>query len=370
MDDLTRNLDSARKHVEVAWTPERNRAAQRALMQRLAGRRSRRAATLMAAAAAALLTGYLVQPEPVKTSSAPAVQQNSAVFQLEDGSRIEPLGPASIVQRHEDSKARALVELVRGRARFTVTKDPARAFRVFAGPVTVEVIGTVFVVERAADTVHVQVERGRVRVSRGQENTELGAGEARFFSALAPLPAAPAPEPLVAADAGVAPPEVLEPKRAPAATGHDWRSSARAGDFELAYRALENAGNAAVRDEPGDLLLAADVARMSRHPQAAVPRLTRIVAAHRSDPRAPLAAFTLGRVLLEELGRPHEAANLFADARALDRSGELAEDALAREVEAWSRSGDGTRARQRAEEYQQLYPNGRRLRSVLRYGRQ
>jgi hypothetical protein len=57
--------------------------------------------------------------------------------------------------------------------------------------------------------------------------------------------------------------------------------------------------------------------------------------AFRSDPRAPLAAFTLGRVLLRELARPREAAAAFAQARALAPRGPFVEDALAREVEAW-----------------------------------
>jgi transmembrane sensor len=123
-----------------------------------------------------------------------------------------------------------------------------------------------------------------------------------------------------------------------------------------------------VRDDVGDLLLAADVARMSHHPAQAVDPLRRAVGSHRSDPRAPLAAFTLGRVLLDELGRPREAADAFADARALAPGGPLAEDALAREVEAASRAGDASRANARAQLYVTTYPSGARIRSVRRYG--
>jgi len=50
------------------------------------------------------------------------------------------------------------------------------------------------------------------------------------------------------------------------------------------------------------------------------------------------AAFTLGRVLLDELGRPSEAVDAFPLARS--SGGPLAEDALAREVEALSRAGE------------------------------
>jgi transmembrane sensor len=113
---------------------------------------------------------------------------------------------------------------------------------------------------------------------------------------------------------------------------------------------------------------AASVARLSHHPAEAVPPLRRIVVNHDDDRRAPLAAFTLGRVLLEELGQPTEAADAFAKTGELAPDGALAEDALAREVEAWSRAGDLARARARADEYVRRYPAGRRLRSVRRFG--
>ena len=47
----------------------------------------------------------------------------------------------------------------------------------------------------------------------------------------------------------------------------------------------------------------------------------------------------------------------------------LAEDALAREVEAWSRAGHQEKARMRAREYLRRFRNGHRIESVLKYGR-
>jgi hypothetical protein len=46
----------------------------------------------------------------------------------------------------------------------------------------------------------------------------------------------------------------------------------------------------------------------------------------------------------------------------------MAEDALAREIEAMSRAGDATAARQLAERYLDAYPDGRKVRSVRRFG--
>jgi transmembrane sensor len=161
-------------------------------------------------------------------------------------------------------------------------------------------------------------------------------------------------------------PSASSPKPAPKLTA-DWRSLARNQDFARAYDALRS-GPPDVRDEPQDLLLASDVARLSKHPEEALAPLRKILRDHRKDSRAPVAAFTLGRVLLQDLKRPGEAADAFADARALDPNGTLAEDALAREVESAALTGDAARARTRAEEYVTRYPNGARVGSVKRHG--
>jgi transmembrane sensor len=154
-----------------------------------------------------------------------------------------------------------------------------------------------------------------------------------------------------------------------AAKTSTWKTLAHDGEFDKAYVALKaEGGAAAVHDEAAELLLAADVARLSHHPADAVVHLRKVVSNHAGDPRAPLAAFTLGRVLLEELGQPGQAAEAFAKARALGGAGTLAEDALAREVEAWWRAGATDKAHARAEEYVKLYPQGIRIRSVKKYG--
>jgi len=158
-----------------------------------------------------------------------------------------------------------------------------------------------------------------------------------------------------------------KPRRTPASAElSSWRPLAESGRYDEARSALEKAGPNAVRDETADLLLAADAARLSGYPSEAVPYLERVVQAHASDPRSSLASFTLGRVLLDELGRPREATDAFARAR--KAGGPLAEDALAREVEAASRAGDTTRSRELARDYQMLYPKGRRAKAVARFG--
>jgi transmembrane sensor len=145
-----------------------------------------------------------------------------------------------------------------------------------------------------------------------------------------------------------------------------WRSLCQSGDYDAAYRLLESGVD--VENDPAALMDAADAARLSNHPEASVGYLRRVLRQHSRSPVAPLAGFTLGRVLLERLGQPSEAAEAFALARSIAPQGSLAQDALAREVEAWSKAGNSHEAYERAQLYVQLYPSGRRLRAVRLYG--
>jgi transmembrane sensor len=116
------------------------------------------------------------------------------------------------------------------------------------------------------------------------------------------------------------------------------------------------------------LMRSADAARRAGHPAQALPYLRRLLRDHPADARAPLAAFTLGRILLAELDRPAEAADAFALSRRLAPGGPMASHALAREVEAAARSGDAARARRLAETYMANYPAGPHLAAVRSHG--
>jgi transmembrane sensor len=317
----------------------------------------------------------------------------------------------------EDRPGRTVVELS-GAAQFEVVHDPLRLFRVETHGLAVEVLGTRFFVAEQGPRVRVTVQQGRVRVLWASHYDELGAGQSALFlpepaiaSAAPPPPPPPlhepgpglaSPGPTVMAPAEpVGPPRRMgfrPPRRVrPAPTGSaapqpagalgtppaepgpaSWQTLAHEGQFEQAYRlaygptATHRAAEPPLLHEralaPGELLLLADVARLSHHPTDAVAPLSRLLREHAEDPRAPLAAFTLGRVLLDELGRPREAAQSFGQVQRLDPEGPLSQDALAREVEAWSRAGEAASARACAQQYLQKYPTGRRLRSVRHFG--
>lgn len=87
---------------------------------------------------------------------------------------------------------------------------------------------------------------------------------------------------------------------------------------------------------PRDLLETAERARLGGQPRAACAALDTLRRRFRSDPRAPLAAFELGRLRLDSLGDAHGSLEAFDDAIALAPRGPLRQDAEARRVEALS----------------------------------
>jgi transmembrane sensor len=364
MSDLANKVGQARDNIDVRWDDERaKRIAQGA--QALV-RRQRR--TRIAAAALVLIIGAGAGAFAI-SQRRPVVVRDALVVQFSDGSTARRADAATVVTETSSAPELEVVQLANGAAMFDVVRNPSRVFRVQVANVTVEVLGTHFLVERGDASAWVSVESGRVRVTSVQGSTELHTGDRQEF-----------PYALAAVEPAAVEPTALEPMPAVKAPLHKsptrhsahpsptsrWQVLAEDGDYDGAYNALHGTSEP-VRDDAAELFLAADVARLSHHPADAVAPLRTLITRHGDDARAPLAAFTLGNVLLE-LGSPREAAAAFVEAEKLDPQGPMAEDALAREVEALSRSGDVHSARVRAEAYVERYPDGRRIRAVRRFG--
>ena len=113
------------------------------------------------------------------------------------------------------------------------------------------------------------------------------------------------------------------------------------------------------------LLLEADAARVAGRDDDAMRLLRRVMREHPADPQARMAAFVLGRMLAAK-GRNAEAMQAFADARRAGK-GELAEEALARQVEVASESGDRATA-QRLAGSSRGPPKSSRLAAVKQMG--
>jgi transmembrane sensor len=272
------------------------------------------------------------------THQGPAVPAPSRVLRLADGSKAVSLDSSTEISLIEEHADRVTLSLSRGRGYFDVTHRPTRNLVVRAGDVTITVLGTAFTVERVADRVGVSVERGVVRVEWGARSALVHEGESGWY-----------------------PPLVVSSPSDPSGTAEE-------ATHAHPVRALKNAPPrerpatpaTSSAEKAGELLLAADNARLAGHPAQGAEFLRELLREHADDRRAPLAAFTLGRMLLMELRQPNEAAAAFAESRRLSPRGTFAEDAMAREIEALRSAGRTAEARALAREYLHAYPNGRR----------
>jgi transmembrane sensor len=357
---------------EARWDAARGERVLERVKHGVLGRRRKRLAlgaalgVLVTAMIALGVVGLRAPDERVAT----LVTRDSGSLRFSDGSRVDLTSGSSTVEVGLVSPSYTELVLESGSARFDVAPNPERRFAVRAGSTRIEVLGTRFTVEREAPRVRVAVEHGRVRVIWPGGESLLGAGEAGWFPPAGQHAAAqPNADSRSAAEPTSAAEDPSAPGPAPdrAALRKTFLDFARGGEYQKAYKVLREAPQV-VNNSAEDLMLAADAARLSGHPERAPEYLRRITVEHRRDPRAPLAAFTLGRILLTQLGQPAEAERAFGLARQLAPNGALAEDALARQVEAAHRSGQAGRAESLATEYSKRYPGSKRLDAVRRFG--
>jgi transmembrane sensor len=260
---------------------------------------------------------------------------------LTDGSAIE-IGAGARLEVLKNDGDSFVTALRRGTTTFSVQPGGPRRWIVEAGLLTVEVTGTRFSVQREQSFVRVRVDQGSVLV-RGDGLpggfTRLTAGKSVELGASARAERAepPAPPP-------VAPPEpsAAPPTDKPADTPSD-------------------------RDAIDELLASADAARRSGNVATAIDLLQQVIArAQGHDPRRGMAALSLARLIMPT--DPDRASRLLEESMG-DMPHGLAEDALARRVEAEARAGRTDRAAELAEQYLQRFPNGHRADDVRRWSR-
>lgn len=274
---------------------------------------------LVAAAAAAWL---LVHPSAAPTVvPAPTAVASSQTIVLPDGARVSPEANAS-VRIDVASRENVALTLEHGSADFVVPHLENRRFVVHAGPFDVVDVGTTFSVVLVDGVVHVAVREGAVEVRRdGALVRTISASESwdAPILALAPSVATSAPPVVVATQAPKVP--------------------------------------VAAVPTPKELMADADEARISGRPLDAAKALDTLRKQYRSDPRAGIAAFELGRLRLDALGDPKGAIEALDDALVLAPTASFREDAEARRVEALDRSHDARCATAR-DAYAVRYPSG------------
>ena len=261
---------------------------------------------------------------------------------LSDGSRIE-LAANSELQVLSNDATTFSCALRRGRGTFEVRPGGPRRWRVDAGSVQVEVVGTRFVVDRTALGTRVSVARGTVlvrgeHVPDGVQKLTVGGELLVPNSQLAvPMSAAEA-ELLAVPDATITAPEKAARTPLPAAAPSVHLSLALADE----QRRQGNVGDA-------------------------IHTLTGIMNQPGNDPERAMAAFTLGKLQLDSAGKPAQAVVAFRNCLRFSPPSAVAEDALARLVQAQARSGDLAGARSTARDYELRYPTGRRLTDVWQW---
>jgi transmembrane sensor len=299
-----------------------------------------------------------------RVTTAPRATEPPALpLVLADGTTVASRGAATRAVVTRTTPERFELVLSGGAASFAVPARGRREVVVTMARFEVKILAAAFTLAPVGERARIDVAVGSVDVSWPGGHAVVPGGA----SALLP-PESPAPE--ATAPAETKTPETTPPRDESRASRARFLMQVAKRDYAGAYRSLVTTPSVADHSPEG-LMRAADAARLSGHPAAAVPYYERVVGDFATDARAPVAAFTLGRVLLTQLERPRAAADAFATSRRLAPTGPLATDAWAREVEAAGRAGDATRARDLARAYLAHHPdepNSPRAAAVRRAG--
>ncbi len=286
-------------------------------------------------------------------------------IELGDGSRALGLGGGSTLVLVSETETRVSFSLDSGKAWFDVKYSDTREVEVVIQDVRVVVSGTEFVVEIVDGYVHVWVHRGQAIVRSPDGERTLSKGEEFRFTARN-AKNVPRQEEVLEA------PETVDEKVPVPVREYDRAKPKEDGEIAKSVEAVVEEGaiepEAPVENTPvdgvGELWAKSDAARRSGQDVAAIRALATLVNEHAEDPRAALAAFTLGRLLVDSNRQHTTAARAFAKARKLAPNGPLVEDALFREIEAWYAANDKRRVKKRSEKYVRLFPKGRYRRQI------
>ncbi len=355
-------LGEAVSHLQpVRWSRERQEAVRGAIHRRrrrfalsTVGLSSAAVAVAVAIALFWLAQGQRDNSERTLTTTGDSPPPASLA--LRDGTRAVSLSAMSEVRLVRESPEVATFALERGKAWFEVTPSRTRRVEVRVHDVHVEVLGTEFVVEVRGEDVHVWVHRGTVAVHSGTSKVLLETGDHESFPKTAPVVEKARSEVSVVEDSSKPKGETRQGMKPTAPQpGPD------------APEAIVPIPDETTLEPPtvDELWKRADGARKRADYGAAIAALRTLVNGYPDDGRAALAAFSLGRVLLDSGGSAKTAARAFAKARKLSPEGPLVEDALLREVEAWLLAGDMRRVRSRTKKYLRQFPNGRYRKQVL-----
>jgi len=283
---------------------------------------------LAALAALVVLPGLASEPSAESTSVARPPSTTVPSRNLAEGVRVEiQKGKAPSVLTA--TPAHVSIKQGYGVVRYLVDPSGHKTVQVSAGPVLIRVIGTEFVVSVGQDDTSIQVEQGRVSVSRSSGIVILSPGERLEVPTGAPAtwpPPSPAASATAEAEERLEEPMPTSPRPSASAPG------------------------------PKALFQQADEARRSGRSAQAAALLRELISTYPRSPRVATALFTLGRIERNQ-GHHAAAAAAFEQCYQIASKGPLGEDALA-EAAAAHAAGGGARSQQLAREYLQRFPKG------------
>jgi hypothetical protein len=139
-----------------------------------------------------------------------------------------------------------------------------------------------------------------------------------------------------------------------------WRSLAKKGQYAEAIAMVNNAERLKITTSGSsrDLMLLGDAARFSNNTNLALDVYKTVRKRFPKSAESQRAAFTLGRIQLEQKRNAKQAARWFEICYRDNRHGTIAREAAGRLIEALERAGDLERARSAAREYYKRYPTG------------
>ena len=286
---------------------------------------------------------------------------------LSDGSMIT-LAPGASLEVMHNTASQFHTTLHQGWVRYNVVPGHQRMWEVDAGLCRVVVKGTQFTVNRTPSRVDVTVHRGAVAVyssdgdtrlatlTKGKRYTVERANErakdnGERYLANAPKIKNPIAESSSNKDAKTTDIRSFDKK----IIRNGRRAKARTSGIAGAGSLVGMGGS----DDVNALLKKVDAARSQNQHQKAARLLGRIIRDYPEDPAIGLVALTLGKIRLDTLNQPQQAAAAFK--RATVSAGlpsPLREQAYARGVEAYYRSGDTVAAQKMGVTYRRRYPNG------------
>jgi len=327
-------------------------------------RRSRRVWPYVTAAAvlAAAVTAFVLWPRAQVLDVGGIVTAETGVreLKLHDGSRVS-VAQESTLELLSESDSELRVALPSGSATFEVAKRPSRKFVVQAGHVEVRVVGTRFTVRHEGDGVSVQVQRGIVEVADGDTVVRLTAGQSWSSQPVAAPEQAEPVEPVEPVEDEA--PSVTQPDAPVVAPPH--AQVAHHPHRRGAAKAPAAAPVTAMDGKNAETLFQDALAarRAGRYAEAVV-ALEQIVRDHSDDARAPLAAFELGRLRMDEVSDLRGATQALELSLALNPKAQFAEEALMRLTKAYDARGLPAPCVHARDDYLARFPAGAYVESV------